>query len=117
MRKLFAKARRGDHNEQVNTPPDPRHKISPSQGETILQALDDRGAYKDCSRCGNERHSLEPSLSHVYLFDATNKSVLGGPFIPTAIIVCLNCGLVSEHALGALGLLDHPAFNLRRDAD
>jgi hypothetical protein len=31
--------------------------------------------------------------------------VLGGPTIPVAIAACNNCGAITFHALGALGLL------------
>jgi hypothetical protein len=32
--------------------------------------------------------------------------VLGGPSIPTIALICSNCGFISQHALGVLGLLE-----------
>jgi len=30
---------------------------------------------------------------------------LGGPAVPAMSLICLNCGFISQHALGILGLL------------
>ena len=38
---------------------------------------------------------------------------IGGPAIPTIGIICDNCGFVSQHAIGVLGLL--PKENSNRD--
>ncbi|MFN5693657.1 MAG: hypothetical protein ACK464_02255, partial [Bacteroidota bacterium] len=38
---------------------------------------------------------------------------IGGPAIPTIGIICDNCGFVSQHAIGVLGLL--PKENSKRD--
>jgi len=37
--------------------------------------------------------------------DAWSVVRFGGPSVPCAIVVCENCGNVSFHAMGALGLM------------
>ena len=38
--------------------------------------------------------------------DYKNLIIGGGPLIPSIIIVCNNCGYLSQHSLGVLGLLN-----------
>jgi ribosomal protein S27AE len=80
-------------------------ELTAEQREQIIKALQDRGATNSCPRCGNASftvlngyftHSIQPNLGGL---------TLGGPSVPTAVVVCTRCGWLAEHALGTLGLL------------
>lgn len=74
--------------------------------ENIATMLEQRNANKPCSRCGNENFSILEKYSHVFLQETVNDIKLGGiPTIPVAVIGCDNCGAITFHALGPLGLL------------
>ena len=74
--------------------------------EKVSKMLDERKANKPCHRCGNENFALLEEFSNIILQKGIGGAlVLGGPTIPTAIVVCSNCGAITFHAIGALGLL------------
>jgi len=79
--------------------------LSRAEVEKIIQALREHGAELPCPRCGNPDFNVEPVyFAHPIQTTLTGIN-LGGPSIPTAVTVCTRCGFLSEHALGALGLL------------
>lgn len=74
--------------------------------DRIIKELEKRGAKLPCSRCGHNQFSLLDDFGRVDLQKNFNNISLGGPAIPCAMAACNNCGNVSFHALGALGLMD-----------
>lgn len=58
-----------------------------------------------CPMCTHETFSLVGGYLGNPLQPQLGGLTLGGPLIPTAAIVCENCGFLSQHALGSLGLL------------
>ncbi len=58
-----------------------------------------------CPMCGNATFSL----ADAYLVNTLQPDLatfsLGGTSIPAIAIICNNCGYISQHALGVLGLL------------
>lgn len=95
--------------ESTQTSPD---LLSSHQLELIASALNSRGAGRPCHRCGATNWNLENGLAMQTVQAATPGMILGGPSMPLAVVVCTRCGVVNFHALGALGLLKHPAFDL-----
>lgn len=87
--------------------------MSARQIELIAGELNSRGAGRPCHRCNAQSWSLENGLVMQHVQEASTNTVLGGPAIPMALVICTNCGAANYHALGALGLLDHPEFGLR----
>ncbi len=74
--------------------------------DAVIEALNKRGATHPCSRCGHNQFSLLDKFSTFSLQDEIGGALrLGGPQVPVAIAVCNNCGAVTAHALGVLGLL------------
>ncbi|QIG57698.1 hypothetical protein PP358_gp27 [Arthrobacter phage Shoya] len=53
---------------------------------------------------------MHNSLTNIQLHGASTDVYFSGTSVPTALLFCNRCGLVSMHALGQLGLLQHPAF-------
>lgn len=88
----------------------PERLLGKRQLAMIVDALSKRGADRPCPRCGHEVFLLEQGLGTHSLQKSSSETTLGGLAIPVAITSCVRCGFLSEHALGALGLLNDPAF-------
>ena len=68
-----------------------------------------KGAVLPCHRCGHKNFAVIDSYSSFGLQDSFTQGVmLGGPSLPVALVGCTNCGAITAHALGVLGLLDAP---------
>jgi ribosomal protein S27AE len=78
---------------------------SEEQRNGIVRALQERDAKLPCPRCGNNKFTLMDGLFNQPVQSKPGDIVLGGRAIPSIIIVCTRCGFMSQHALGALGLL------------
>ncbi|NQT27186.1 hypothetical protein HQ585_17660 [candidate division KSB1 bacterium] len=80
-------------------------KLSADTIEQIRLALNRLGANKPCPRCGNKDFDiLEFYFSDIVQTDLKAVKV-GGPNVPSAVVLCKNCGYLSQHALGLLGIL------------
>jgi hypothetical protein len=80
--------------------------ITEQQKQRIIQELEKRGANRPCPRCGNNHFTLLDG----YIIQPLTRGpsvaiVIGGPSIPSIVTACTQCGFLSQHALGALGLL------------
>ena len=78
---------------------------SQEQKETIVRALMEKGARLPCPRCGNPNFTLLDGFFNQPIHPELGNIMLGGPSIPSVVTVCTRCGFMSQHALGALGLL------------
>ncbi|MBR4823890.1 MAG: hypothetical protein IKZ86_03765 [Spirochaetaceae bacterium] len=87
--------------------------ISQEKKQEIIQALNSKQFNIRCPMCGKNSFTLADAYIRLELQDDLHNINLGGPSIPTASIICTNCGFVSLHALGILGLLnkDSPKEN------
>ena len=79
------------------------------QRAKIIEILQKRGAVRACSRCGTDNFSLNDGFFMDLVGDGKNF-VLGGPAIPSIVIICTNCGAIYQHALGVLGLFGEFGF-------
>lgn len=70
----------------------------------IINALNMKGVNRPCPRCGNPNFEVVGE-SVVSLQESPGTFTIGGPAIPVALVACNNCGYLTEHALGPLGLL------------
>ena len=80
-------------------------QIPEDRKKEIVKALEDRGAKLPCPRCGNQQFTLLDGYFNQSIQMELKGMVLGGPSIPSVVIACNKCGFLSQHALGALGLL------------
>lgn len=78
--------------------------LSEDEKRKIVEALGQKVPQLKCPMCTHNKFSLAEGYFNNFIQDLKNIS-LGGPSIPTAAIICENCGFVSQHALGALKLL------------
>lgn len=76
--------------------------------EKVKNELVRRKALRPCPRCGQANFSIENQGLIVHILQKEDRSLIigGGTVIPTAVVVCTNCGYIMEHAIGVLGLLD-----------
>ena len=80
-------------------------ELSKKEKDKIVKALRDREARLPCPRCGNQNFSLVDGYFNQPIQRELEGMVLGGPSIPYIAVVCTRCGFLSQHALGALGML------------
>lgn len=80
-------------------------EISKEQGKRILEALAERKAQLPCPRCGSQGFTLVGGYFNQTIQTELGGMVIGGPSIPSVVVVCNQCGYIAQHALGVLGLL------------
>jgi hypothetical protein len=81
------------------------------QKKKFAEELNKRKQGMTCPMCQNRSFIMADGyFNNTQQNDLTSFS-LGGPSIPTIAIVCSNCGFVSQHALGVLGLLPKEEIN------
>ena len=80
-------------------------ELSQDQKDRIIKALTERGARLPCPRCGNQNFTLVDGYFNQPIQTELGGLVIGGPSIPSVVVVCTRCGFLSQHALGVLGLL------------
>ncbi|XQA69534.1 hypothetical protein ACM9XB_18750 [Xanthomonas sacchari] len=69
----------------------------------ILQA---KGVKLPCHRCGTRNFSvIDGYVNYSVQPELSGGIVIGGPTVPAVLVACDNCGALTAHALGALGLL------------
>jgi ribosomal protein S27AE len=81
-------------------------KMDQNAKQQIIAELEKRGATAPCPRCGNSNFILmDGFLNNPLQTELTGSLILGGPTVPSIVTVCSKCGFMSQHALGALQLL------------
>jgi hypothetical protein len=79
--------------------------------ERIIAELEKRGAKLPCSRCGHRQFGLLDDFARIDQQSDFKNISLGGPAIPCVMVACNNCGNISFHAVGVLGLMDEVTKN------
>ena len=79
--------------------------FSEDKRNTIIKILEERGVLLPCPRCSKNEFELLDGYFNQPIQGALPGMVLGGPSVPSIGVVCKNCGFISQHALGALGLM------------
>lgn len=72
----------------------------------IINRLSERISSFECPICHNKTFNIVDGYFIQRLQKQVNEYVIGaGPFMPSIAIVCTNCGFMSQHNIGVLGLL------------
>lgn len=74
----------------------------------VEEKLTQKGALNVCHRCGHGNFAILEGFSSLFLQpDLSNIGgvTIGGPVVPVVYVACQNCGAITPHAIGALGLL------------
>lgn len=96
--------RRDTMNDSMsNMPPE---KLPKETKNRIQRRLEEKGAMLPCPRCGNQQFMLADGLLAPSLQTSINDIVLGGRSIPSVVVICTQCGYISLHAVGVLGLMN-----------
>lgn len=80
-------------------------ELPDAQKQEIIAALNKVGAKLPCPRCSNQTFTLLEGYFNQSIQTELGGMVLGGPSVPSVVVVCSRCGWLAQHALGALGLL------------
>jgi len=71
----------------------------------IAEILTKKGVKNPCHRCNSNQFSVLDGYSNMILQDDIKQGlVIGGPSVPVVLVACSNCGAITSHAIGALGL-------------
>jgi hypothetical protein len=79
--------------------------LTNEQREKIKEELVKKVPNLTCPMCQNKSFAMAEGYFSNTLQADLNSIALGGQAIPTIGIICNNCGFVSQHAIGRLGLL------------
>lgn len=82
--------------------------LSEEQKSKIKEALLKKAPNLTCPMCKTQHFAMAQGYMSLTLQSNYNSVALGGQVIPTIGIICENCGFISQHAIGALGLLFNP---------
>lgn len=77
----------------------------------VAQILTEKKAVLPCHRCGSKTFSILDDYTKIQIqsdLDKIADTFVGGPSVPAIVVACNNCGAITFHALGALGLLSAP---------
>jgi len=80
--------------------------MNDTEKKEIIELLQKKGAMQSCPRCSNTNFELIDGYLNQYIQNEFRHGMaIGGPSIPSVVVVCNKCGFMSQHALGALNLL------------
>ncbi|MFA6571366.1 MAG: hypothetical protein WCT77_09030 [Bacteroidota bacterium] len=80
--------------------------LNQNQKLKIKEEIDKRIINLSCPMCKNNKFIIADGYFNNSMQTDMTTFVLGGESIPTIAIICDNCGFVSQHAIGILGLLE-----------
>jgi len=80
--------------------------MTSEEKQKIIKILENIGVTLPCPRCGKNKFIILDGYFNQPLQEKIKGDIVfGGPAIPSVVTACSNCGFISLHALGALGLL------------
>ncbi|MCK4814176.1 hypothetical protein KA005_00275 [bacterium] len=83
------------------------NKMTAKEKQKIVGILSKKGAVHPCPRCGEKGFTLLDGYFNQTIQQTLGggNTFIGGPSVPSIVVVCNNCGYMSQHALGVLGLM------------
>lgn len=73
------------------------------QKERILSSLRTK-IRANCPMCTQTNWELGQEMVGVMAASPQGGIGIGGPYVPMVQVICTNCGFVSHHAVGVLGI-------------
>ncbi|MCP4392997.1 MAG: hypothetical protein GY804_01820 [Alphaproteobacteria bacterium] len=83
--------------------------MSSIEKQKVADKLNEVGASRPCARCGGEKFHLLDDYADIMIQKQFGVTNVGGATIPVINIVCTKCGAITQHVIGALGLLPEQA--------
>lgn len=78
--------------------------ISQAERDNIARVLQEKNALQPCPRCGEKQFTLLDGYFNEPIQSKPNNLNIGGQCIPSVVVICNNCGYMSQHALGMLNI-------------
>ena len=75
--------------------------------DKIVELLNDKIPNISCPMCKNKQFIIADGYFVNSIQTDFNSIIIGGDFIPTIPVICNNCGFISQHSLGVLGLISN----------
>jgi hypothetical protein len=72
----------------------------------VIQTLQSRGMTGACPMCKKNEWVVHEVPVSLPVYEMDGKVKVPGTSMPVAAMICKNCGFMSFHSLGALGLLN-----------
>ena len=79
--------------------------LDSEQKKNIADSLEQKIDGLTCPMCQSKNFIMADGYFNNNMQTDFSSISFGGPSIPTIAIICTNCGFISQHALGVLGLL------------
>ena len=89
----------------------PQQSLSEEEKRKIANTLSSKIPSIVCPMCHHNNFFILDGYFNIPINANINEMVIGGTSIPIIGIVCANCGFISNHALGAIGLLNKKGKN------
>ena len=81
--------------------------MSPKLKEKISARCSEKGLFDaTCPMCGEKSFGLADGLFFHNTFKSVGNASPSGFGVPCAFLICKNCGFISEHSIGFLGLIE-----------
>jgi hypothetical protein len=87
------------------------------QKEQIIKLLEEHGVKSICPMCRNKQFQLADGYFNQAIQETIPGVAIGGTTVPSVAIVCVHCGFISQHALGALGLLPNETAEGKKEKE
>lgn len=80
--------------------------LTEEQKQEIIKKFQEKKILTVCPMCKHPHFTIADGYFTNSLQNEVGGIIFGGPTIPSIAIICNNCGFISQHALGVLGLLN-----------
>lgn len=74
--------------------------------EGISKILVEKKVTRECEACGEKKWTVASQVAITAVSDMDEMPIVASGNIPSAAVVCTNCGYIRFHSLSALGVLD-----------
>lgn len=74
--------------------------------DDVIVRLEEKDVKLVCPMCGNRKFELVEGFFRHVVQNNMKTFQVGGKSIPTIVMICKNCGFISQHSLGILGMLE-----------
>lgn len=85
--------------------------ITKEEKEEIVKVLIEKLPHMECPMCHNRHFIIADGYTMLGVQDVKDQVILGGQSMPVIGLACSQCGFISFHSLGILGLLEQQTGN------
>lgn len=89
--------------------------FSSQDKQKFIDIIKERIPELQCPICHKKSFTLTDGYVSLHIQKRLDGVYLGGPMIPSVGLICNNCGYVSLHAIGALGLMPEESTSKNKE--